>query len=217
MLTHKRNKLSSLRGEFIIYLYAPILISGFYLLFHFFMSVSGSKEGYSLGMILYWLIGCLVPVFLWTKKTSRKLLLRVKRISWWQFILLLLPVVVAFSFGPFKQRIHEASCLIIILSLPYAFVNAFCEEFFWRGLFFVHHPGNYFHAVLVPTVWFGIWHYVPLSVQPASVGNLYFILSAIALGLCWATVTYYTHSIFWGIMSHTLVDFSGIGMLYYFS
>jgi membrane protease YdiL (CAAX protease family) len=112
---------------------------------------------------------------------------------------------------------NEATMLIIILSLPYAFINAFCEEFLWRGLFFAHHQGNFFHAAIVPSIWFGTWHYVPLSVQPASVGSFYFIISAIGLGLCWSTVTYFTRLVFWGIISHTLVDFSGIGMLYYFS
>ncbi len=205
-----------MRGEFIVYLLPPFLIISFYLLFHFLVSIHGNKEGYLLGMIGYWLVGCLVPVFLWISETNRKLLLQFRSVNWWQIILLLAPVALAIFFGPFKQRIGEATVLIIILSLPYAFINAFCEECLWRGLFFVHHQGNYFHAVVVPSVWFGIWHYVPLSVQPASVGNLYFILSATGLGLCWATLTYYTRSVFWSILSHTLVDFTGIGLLHYF-
>jgi membrane protease YdiL (CAAX protease family) len=177
----------------------------------------GNKEGYLLGMIVYWLFGCLAPAFLWISKTNRKLLLQFRRINWWLLVLLLIPVGLAFLFGPFRQRIHEATMLMIILSLPYAFANAFSEEFLWRGLFFVHHQRNFFHAAIVPAIWFGIWHYVPLSVQPASIGNFYFILSAIGLGLCWSTVTFYTRSIFWSILSHTLVDLSGIGMLYYFT
>jgi membrane protease YdiL (CAAX protease family) len=212
----KFEKLISFQKDFIIYLFPPGLIITCYLAFHFFTTLADSKQGYLLGMIFYWLVGCLVPACLWISKTNRKLLLRIKKVNWWQFVLLVLPVALAFLFGPFKQRIGEATNLIIMLSLPYAFINAFCEEFLWRGLFFAHHQGNYFHAVIVPTIWFGIWHYVPLSVQSASVGNLYFILSAIGLGLCWATVTFYTRSIFWSIVSHTLVDFSGIGMIYYF-
>jgi hypothetical protein len=150
-------------------------------------------------------------------KRSRQLLLQIKRMNWWQALLLIIPVALAFFFGPFKQRVYEATTWIIILSLPYAFVNAFCEEFLWRGLFFAHHQGNFFHAVIVPSVWFGIWHYVPLSVRPASIGNLYFILSAIGLGLCWGIVTYYTRSVFWNIISHTLLDWTGMGILFYFS
>ncbi len=213
----KFDRLISLQKEFIIYLLPPGLIIICYLAFHFFTTIVDNREGYLWGMIFYWLIGCSIPIFLWTSKRSRKLLLQVKKINWWQGILLILPVALAFFFGPFKQRINEAATWIIILSLPYALVNAFCEEFLWRGLFFVHHQGNFFYAVIVPSIWFGIWHYVPLSVQPASIGNLYFILSAIGLGLCWGTVTYYTRSVFWNIISHTLLDWTGIGVLFYFS
>jgi len=213
----KFDKLTFLRKDFIIYLLPPALIISCFFAFHFFITINGNKQGYLSGMIFYWLVGCLIPVFLWTSKGSRRLLFSVKKINWWQGLLLIIPIALAFFFGPFKQRIHEATTLIISLSLPYAFVNAFCEEFLWRGLFFVHHQGNFFYAVAVPSIWFGIWHYVPLSVQPASTGNLYFILSAIGLGLCWGTATYYTRSIFWSIISHAILDWTGLGILYYFS
>ena len=210
-------KLTSLQGEFIVYVFPPVLIAFFYLLFHFLRVITNDKEAYLMGMIFYWLIGCLLPAFLLISRTSKKLLLRVKKINWWQIVLILLPVLLVMFFGPFRQRIHEATILIIVLTLPYAFVNAFCEEFLWRGVFYVHHQLNFFHAVIVPSIWFGIWHYVPLSIHPASVGNFYSVLSAVGLGLCWGTVTYYTRSIFWNIISHAMVDFSGIGVMLYFN
>jgi CAAX protease family protein len=212
----KYEKLISLQKEFIIYLLPPFLIISFYLVFHFLTTIASEKEAYLLGMTLYWILGCLAPAFLWISKTNRKLLLRIRKIKWWQLILVFAPVSLAFLFGPFRQRINEATTIVIILSLPYACVNAFCEEFLWRGVFYVHHQRNFFHAVFVPSVWFGIWHYVPLSVRPASIGNLYFIISAVGLGLCWGILTYKTRSIFWSIVSHVLVDFSGIGAMYYF-
>jgi len=210
-------RLIALQKEFIIYLLPPLLIVIFYLVFRFFATITSEKDAYLLGMTFYWIFGCLVPAFLWINSKNRKLLLRIKKINWWQLILILLPVSLAFLFGPFRQRINEATMMVIMLSLPYACVNAFCEEFLWRGMFYAHHQGNFFHAVFVPSIWFGIWHYVPLSVQAASIGNLYFILSAVGLGLCWGILTYYTRSIFWSIVSHALVDFSGLGALYYFT
>ena len=209
--------LKFLRKDFIIYLFPPALIISCYLIFHFFTSLWGDKQGYLVGMIFYWLVGCILPVLLWISKGNRKLLLRITKVNWWQIMLLTIPVVLALFFGPFRSGIHDATALIMFLSLPYTFANAFSEEFLWRGLFFDHHQGNFFYAVFVPALWFAIWHYVPLSVHPASVGNLYVILSAVGLGLCWGAVTFYTRSIFWSIVSHTLVDFTGIGMLYYFS
>jgi membrane protease YdiL (CAAX protease family) len=155
--------------------------------------------------------------FVMDKQKKQETIIASKKINWWQVLLLIAPIGLALFFGPFKQRINEATTWVIILSLLYALINAFCEEFLWRGLFFVHHQGNFFYAVIVPSVWFGIWHYVPLSVQPASIGNLYFILAAIGLGLCWGTVTCYTRSVFWNIISHTMLDWTGIGILFYFS
>jgi membrane protease YdiL (CAAX protease family) len=216
MLARNHRKLL-LQKEFIIYLLPPLLIISCYLVFHFFTMINGRQEGYLLGMIFYWLVGCVLPAFLWISKTNRKLLFRITRVNWWQITLLVIPVTLAVFFGPVRQRLHETTVLIMILSLPYAFVNAFCEELLWRGLFFVHHPGNFFYAAVVPSIWFGIWHYAPLSVQSASIGNLYFILAEIGLGLCWGAVTYHTRSIFWSLVSHTLVDFFGLAVLFYFS
>jgi membrane protease YdiL (CAAX protease family) len=210
-------QLGNRRRHFIVYLFPPLLIIVNYFVFSLFISVNGLKEGYLSGMIFYWLVFCIIPVLLWIKKPNRKLLFKIKKLNWWQIILLIIPVGLAFAFGPFKSRIADATPVIIILSLIYAIINAFCEEFLWRGLYFDHHPANFFYAVIVPSFWFGIWHYVPLSVQASNIGNFYFILSAMGLGFCWAAVTYYTRSVFWSFISHVVVDFSGLGILYYFS
>lgn len=206
-----------LRTEtFLLYLFPPVLIILNYLSFQFFVTVSGSKGGYLLAMIFYWLIWCIIPFFFFVSKTNRGLLLKIKRINWWQIILLIIPVLLAVFYGPFKNRIGEASPLIISLSFIYAVINAFSEEILWRGLYYDHHQGNFFYAAIVPTIWFGIWHYAPLSVQSGSSGNFYFIIGAIFLGICWAIVTWFTRSVFWSIISHTLVDFLGLGAFYFF-
>jgi uncharacterized protein len=199
-----------------MYLFPPLLIIINYLSFQFFVGISGNKQGYLTAMIFYWLVWCIIPFILLVSKNNRKLLLRIRSINWWQTVLLIVPILLAILYGPFKSRVGEVSPLIISLSLIYAIANAFSEELLWRGLYFDHHQGNFFYAVIVPSFWFGIWHYAPLSVQPASAGNFYFILSAMGLGLCWASVTWFTRSVFWSIISHILVDFSGLGALYFF-
>ncbi|HYM95519.1 MAG TPA: CPBP family glutamic-type intramembrane protease [Chitinophagaceae bacterium] len=195
--------ISSLRKHFIIYLFPPLLIIANYFAFNFFVTITNIKEGYLSGMIFYWIFFCIIPVLLWIRKPNRKLLLKIKQLNWWQVILLVVPVALAFGFGPFKNRLIDATPLIIILSLLYAVINAFCEEFLWRGLYFDHHQANFFYAVIVPSIWFGIWHYVPLSVQPAGIGNFYFILVSIGLGFCWAVVTYIP-VLFSGVLFHML-------------
>lgn len=214
MLTETHRKLIS---EALSYFFAPLLIITCYLAFHFFSIVAGDRMGYLLGMIFYWLFCCILPAFFWITKTNRRLLFRITKLNWWQLLLIVTPVALATVFGPFRQRIHEATALVVLLSLPYAFVNAFSEEVLWRGVFFVRHQGNFFYAVVVASIWFGIWHYAPLSIHPAGVGNFKFIIAAIGLGCCWGTVTYYSRSLFWAIVSHTLLDFTGLGILIYSS
>ncbi len=209
-------KISFLLRDFIVYLFPPLLIIANYTAFHFFVNISGNKQGYLSGMIFYWLLWCIVPALWWIRKKNRRSLFRITGLNWWQVILLVLPPLLAFAFGPFRSRIGEADMLIIFLSFLYAAANASCEEFLWRGLFFDHHRTQFFPAAIVPSIWFGIWHYVPLSIQPAVSGNFYFILSAVGIGFCWAVVTYYTRSVFWSIISHVLADWSGLGVLYYF-
>jgi membrane protease YdiL (CAAX protease family) len=202
---------------FLTYLFPPILIIGNYFTFHFLTDVYGNKTGYLFAMFMYWLLWCLLPVYVLIKKTNLKLLLKIKRLSGWQIGLLIIPVAGAFIFGPLKNSIGTATPMIIFLSLVFAFVNAFSEEFLWRGLYFDHHQANFFYAIIVPSIWFGIWHYAPLTVQSSSIGNFYFILISVGLGLCWAIVTYFTRSVFWGIMAHTLVDFSGWGTIWFYN
>jgi len=206
-----------LRTEtFLLYLFPPGLIIFNYLSFQFFARTSGNRQGYLVAMIFYWIIWCTIPFLLFVSKTNRKLLFKIKKLSWWQILLLIAPVILAIAYGPFKNRMGDASPLIISLSFIYAVVNAFSEEVLWRGLYYDHHQGNFFYAAVVPTFWFGIWHYAPLSIQSSSSGNFYFIISAIFLGTCWAIVTWFTRSLFWSIISHILVDFSGLGALYFF-
>jgi membrane protease YdiL (CAAX protease family) len=201
------------RREFIYYLFPPVLIAANYFTFRTLSEILGKQNGYLFAMIIYWICWCLLPVFLFTTKRSRQLLLRINKPKGVQWVLLILPPLLAFIFGPFIQRISQASASILFLSLIYAVVNAFSEEFLWRGLFYSWYPANYLKAAIIPSFWFGIWHYAPLGIMGSTGGNFSFILAAIGLGLCWSAVTYRSHNIFWNIISHTLVDWSGLGVL----
>src|SRR6185436_5150236 len=99
-------RLISIQKDSIIYLLPPFLIISFYLLFHFFTTIASPQEAYLSGMTFYWILGCLAPVFLWISKANRKSLLRVRKINWWQLILVIVPVLLACLFGPFRQRIN---------------------------------------------------------------------------------------------------------------
>ncbi|OQY92937.1 MAG: hypothetical protein B6D37_12650 [Sphingobacteriales bacterium UTBCD1] len=209
-------QLMPFQKKFIVYVFPPVLIIVNYFAFHFFVELFGKNEGYLAGTIFYWLLFCTLPVMIWIGSRNRKLLFKIKRINWWQIILVLLPPVVTFLFGPFKSKISEVNTLIIVSTLDFALVNSCCEEYLWRGLFFNYHQGNFFFAVIVPSIWFAVWHYVPLSIHPAEQGNFYFILTALGMGLCWAIVTFYTRSVFWAVVSHALVNLFVLGGTLFF-
>lgn len=205
-----------LQKHFFTYLFPPLLTIINYFLFNFFVSVFSRKEGYLAGMFFYWIVFCIIPVLLWISKKSRRLLFRVRKLNWWQAFLIILPLIVAFSFGSFKNNLAILTTTFALPAILFSLINAFCSEFLWRGLYMNYNQANFFYAVIVPSIWFGIWHYVLLSVQPAAIGNFEFILVMIGMGLCWGVVTYFTRSVFWSFVSHALVDLSGFGMYYLF-
>ncbi|MBS1919347.1 MAG: CPBP family intramembrane metalloprotease [Bacteroidetes bacterium] len=204
-----------IQKRFTIYIFPPLLIIANYFAFNFFVSLFNKMEGYLSGMIFYWLFFCIIPVLLWVNKRNRKLLFRITKINWWQIILLISPILFAFVISPFRNGVTAAAPSIISFTLLYSLVNAICCEYLWRGLYFSQHQTNIFYAAIVPSVWFGIWQYVPLSIYPASIGNFYFILSMAGMGICWSVVTFYTRSVFWAAISHGLVSMLGFEAVYF--
>lgn len=214
-MTSGDTRIRTIRREFIIYGYPPLLIIGAYLLFQWLEKAGSDRQGYPLGMTLYWMLGCILPFLLWTKKKARIEILRFGRLQVWMILLLAIPIIITFFTGPYTNGIKGSSAPIITLSVFYALVNACSEELLWRGVYFDHHRGHFFHAVIVPSVWYGTWYYVPLSVQSGQTGNLLIILAAIGSGFCWATVTYYSRSVCWSMISHLLASLTGLGIYYY--
>jgi membrane protease YdiL (CAAX protease family) len=204
-----------LRRSFITFLFPAILIISNYIAVHFFTRISGTANGYLGGMIFYWLLWCILPVMLWTSKTNRRLLLKVKRLNWWQILLLIVPVVLVAGFQTMASPVQEVPAGIIVVSALPAIVNAICEEALWRGLFYDHHQANFFYAVIVPAIWYGIWYYVPLSIHPVPAGDFYYITGAVIAGCCWGIVTYTTRSVFWGIVSHFVADWIRLSAIYF--
>ncbi len=214
-MTQPDTRTRTIRREFIIYLYPPILIIGAYLLFQWLEKAGADRQGYPLGMTLYWLLGCIIPFLLWTGRPARVELLRFGRLRGWMVPLLLIPIIITFFTGPFTTGPAGSAAPVIVLSVFYSLVNACSEELLWRTVYFDHHRGHFFHAVIVPSIWYGTWYYVPLSVQNGQTGNLIIILAATASGFCWATVTYYTKSVYWSLVSHLLTSITGLGIYYF--
>ncbi len=208
-------KFIQLRREFIIFIYPPVLIVAGYFTFDILAGIWGNQQGFIAGMAAYWLIGCLLPAAAWISRRHRKLLLQFKKLTAWQWLLLLLPAALVLIFVPLTSGPGNAKAAILLLTFVLSLLHAFSEELFWRGLYYDHHQGNLFYATIVPSIWYGIWHYVPLSVMPVELPNFYFIVIATGLGFFRALITWQSHSVAWNIIVHALLTWLGAGILSY--
>lgn len=211
----------SAKKIFLIFLPALLLISTYYA-YTCFVQLWGLKVGYLSGFIFYWLFWCLIIPYCVIGKGGVKDILRSSPLTngkrqWINILLLLIPPLLAILFGPFMGRILKTTFFIGILSLVIAVVNAVSEEILWRGVYIKVFPGKYFLGYIYPAIGFAVWHLVPNTVYTSSYGVVPFIMSALLIGLCWGFVAFRTGSIRWVIISHIILDFSGLGALFYFS
>lgn len=199
-----------------------IQILSTYLSFIILVNHFGLKIGYFLGFVFYWCFWCLFIPYLLLGNNSFKSMFKNNnifedKIKWLNLILLIIPPILAFIFGPFLERIQSAPLYVILLSIPYGMINGIAEEVLWRGLFIKIFPVSFFWGFLYPSLGFALSHAAPLAVNPSSIGVIPFIASALFIGLCWGWVAFRTKSIRWTIISHILLDISGIGVLFYFN
>jgi hypothetical protein len=136
-------------------------------------------------------------------------------------VLLLIPPILGFSTA-FPRALKEAMSnsnlsLIIPLSALIALVNATLEELLWRGAYVRAFPKRIWLGYLYPALGFALWHLAPLSVRPSAMpgGAASFVAGAFILSLCWGWIAWWTGSIRWTVVSHILLDLSGLGALVY--
>jgi membrane protease YdiL (CAAX protease family) len=71
---------------------------------------------------------------------------------------------------------------------------------------------------LYPTAGFARSHYAPQSVSPSWYpgGATSFVASAGLFGLLWGRIAFRSGSVGWTVLSHVLLDFSGLGARVHF-
>jgi len=104
----------------------------------------------------------------------------------------------------------KAPLTLVLLAIPLATLNGFCEEILWRGVFVQAFPGNPWQGILYPAVGFALWHLAPQSVFPAE-NKSTFILSTFFLDLVYGFIAYSTGSAFWTAISHSLGGLLALG------
>jgi uncharacterized protein len=203
---------------------APILLLlSTYLVFTAAVKLAGLKPGYLIGFLFYWVIWCLAfPLWLLGKEAVlcmfRKVAEPLGRPKWLGVILLFTLPLFTLAYA-FPMQLPKATFLIVVSSALIALINATCEEILWRGVYYKIFPGSAWWGYLYPAIWFGLWHYAPQSVLSSSYpgGAHSLVLFAVILGLMWGWVAWKTKSIRWVNIAHIILDFSGLGALFYFN
>lgn len=196
-----------------------LLIITTYLAFQLFVQAFGLKTGYLAGFLFYWIAwGLFIPVMIAGFKGVFSFFGRPAetKLTWLNILLLVIPCLLAVFFGPFLQRAGKITWLMWIVSFVIAVVNAVTEEIIWRGLY-VKYFKDPLWGLIYPILGFALWHISPNSVNPSSFGIPLFVLFSGILGVFWGVAAYRTKSVRWTLLSHIIVDFSGLIGLFYLS
>ena len=202
----------------------PVLLASMYLAYRGFVLLFGPKGGYLAGFLLNWAFWCLLfPLWALRPRGLREVYRdarpRFGQPAWLGLLLLAIPPILGFSTA-FPRALGEAAADLglVIPSALIALVNATLEELLWRGAYVTVFPRSIWLGYLYPSLGFALWHLAPLSVRPSTMpgGAGGFVAGALLLGLCWGWVAWRTGSIRWTVVSHILLDLSGLGALKYF-
>jgi membrane protease YdiL (CAAX protease family) len=182
----------------------------------------GSKGGYFGGFLFYWLAWCLLlPLWVLGPRRLRDMFgvrgPQASRPTYSDLLLLAVPPIVGYSLA-FPRALARANKKIVLASGALALVNATAEEVLWRGTYVAVFPNRLVLGYLYPTVGFALSHYAPQTVFPSRYpgGASSFVVSAGLFGLLWGRVAYRSGSVGWTVLSHALLDFSGLGARVYF-
>jgi len=180
----------------------------------------GPKRGYFGGFLFYWIFWCLlVPMWVLGPRRLPDLFRAApsNRPTRSDLLLLAVPPAVGYSMA-FPRALARADKKIVLASAVQALVNASAEELLWRGTYMAVFSKSLTLGYLYPSVGFALWHYAPQVVFPSRYpgGATSFVASAGLFGLLWGLVAYRSGSIGWSVVSHVLLDFSGLGARIYF-
>ncbi len=173
----------------------------------------GPESGYLLGFGFYWLIWCLLVPRLLLGRSDFAVILHDRvplfsRANWPAALLLLIVTLVTVFM--YAGDFFHAPLAVILLAVPLATINGFCEEILWRGLYVRLFPHNPWVGVLYPSVGFALWHFAPQVVFPAE-NVIGFVLSTFFLALPYGFIAWRTGSARWTAISHSLSGIVALG------
>ncbi len=166
----------------------------------------GNEAGYLLGFGFYWLFWCLFIPCLLLGKAEFASILRDRaplfsRANWLAALLWLTVTLVAVFM--YVGEFLRAPLMLILLAVPLATLNGFCEEILWRGLYIRLFPRNPWLGILYPALGFALWHFAPQVIFPAE-NVIGFVVSTFFLALPYGFIAWRTGSAKWPAISHSL-------------
>ena len=196
------------KKQIIAFVIPPVLIAFMYPIFYSLAeALTNDRIAWYLGLIIYWIIwGAVFPLII-IGKNDIKALIRPQKPT----VKIILPISIILV-GSLAARLfvpgmeyEKQSVWILLLLLSTTFGNGFFEEVLWRGVFFKLYPNHIFYRMIWPSIWFGIWHYVPVSVNNNELpGLIGMIIGPILMGLVLSYMTKKTNTIWWSILAHCL-------------
>jgi len=204
------NKLAA-QKRIIAVIAPPILLASMYPVFQLLSGLIGNdRVAWYLGLAVYWLVwGLIFPIIMLGIQNVRELI-KPQRITKKLLMLLAIPLIgaIAARLVPGMAGYEKEGILIFFLILSTPFGNGFFEELLWRGVYFKLFPKNVFYRMIWPSLWFGLWHYIPVSINNSELtGLIGMIVGPIMMGLYLAFLTKKTNTLWWAIVAHTIGGF----------
>jgi uncharacterized protein len=207
--------LQNKQSEQILYLLPLILPGTAILVFLGAARLFGKEWGYLTGFIFYWLLWCILfPGWILRNNGGWRRVLQQEKaffsIQQMDAVLLFL-IITGVTIWMYWENFIRASLTLILLSIPIAALNGFCEEALWRGLYNQVFPGDWLRGLVLPSIGFAFWHIAPQLIFPSDRGIFPFVLSTFFLGLAYGWIAFRTGSARWTAISHSLSGVIAVG------
>ena len=98
---------------------------------------------------------------------------------------------------------EKESVWILLLLISTTLGNGFFEEVLWRGVYMTLFPNRVFFRMILPSICFGVWHYVPGSIFHDNItGMIGLMTGSMMMGLVLSYMTKKTNTLWWSILAH---------------
>ena len=196
------------KKEIIAFIIPPVLIAFMYPIFNSLAgALANDRIAWYLGLITYWIVWGMIFPLLIIGKQDIKAIIRPQKPT----VAIILPTSVILV-GALAARLfvpgmeyEKQSVWILLLLLSTSFGNGFFEELLWRGIYFKLFPNRIFLRMIWPSIWFGIWHFVPVSINNNELtGLIGMMIGPFLMGLVLSYMTKKTNTLWWSMLAHTV-------------